>query len=88
MQIALAAPNGQQPNIADQIQTNIAAAQKQASEAVQALQKKVLETTGAKTNVELISRFDEQASTYGNQLKGNKSHEQDELKILKFNLIP
>lgn len=68
--IAYAAPS--EPTLQEQVKQTIETARKEAAVAVEAAHKKLLETSGVKTNQELVGKLDTQATDFGTQLKGLK----------------
>jgi hypothetical protein len=65
----LSAP-ASEPTVVEQAQQTIAKVQQQANAAVTDFNAKVLQATGAKTNVDLLTSVQRQSETYANQLKG------------------
>ncbi|KAG5682491.1 hypothetical protein PVAND_011842 [Polypedilum vanderplanki] len=67
-QIAISAPA--EKSLAEQAQETIANVQKQAQDAVQQFNVKVLETVGVRNNEELVNTVQTRAQTYATQIKG------------------
>lgn len=67
----LSAP-AEPPTLLEQAQTQFAALQAQAAEAVKNANAKLLEFTGANSNVDLLNTVKKQSETYGAQLRSKK----------------
>lgn len=66
----LSAPQNPTPSIVEQAQQNLNSLQEQAKAAVTSLNSKFLETTGIDNNVALLNTVEQQAQTFGAQIKG------------------
>lgn len=72
IQIVLSAPQNPPPSIVEQVQQNLNSLQEQTKAAVTTLNAKFLETTGLENNVALLNKVEQQAQTFGTQIKGER----------------